>query len=79
MVVFPRDHSFKQCLPPAPKLLSIFFLLQEHPSSLETRASPRLALSPPQLSLTLHLHFSSSHLSLIGPSSLLSLVPSSSR
>lgn len=36
-------------------------------------------LSAPQLSLTLHLHFSSSHLSLIGPSSLLSLVLSSSR
>lgn len=33
----------------------------------------------PELSLTLHLHFGSSHLSLIGPGSLLSLVPSSSR
>lgn len=44
---FLRDHSFQQSLPLAPELLSIFWLLQEHPSSLETRASPKPALSNP--------------------------------
>lgn len=70
LLAFPRVHGFKPCIQihPAPSKTSL----------VSGEKHPQTCPQPPQLSLTLHFHTSFSHFFLSGPSSLLSLVPSSS-
>lgn len=67
VVVFPEVHGFKPCIPTHPA--------SSKSSPVSGEKPPQTCPQPPQLSLTPHFHVSSSHLSLTGPSSLLSLVP----